>query len=105
MEQDSGQALSRLAVDGGMSNSDLAMQTQADLIQVPVERPRMRETTALGAAFAAGLAVGVWADLEQIANSSAKSGGTVFTSEMKEERSKEMFERWEMAVKRCEGFV
>src|SRR6201989_292231 len=50
MEKDSGHKLSELAVDGGMCNSDLTMQTQADLISIPVKRPAMRETTALGAA-------------------------------------------------------
>ncbi|KAJ3455341.1 hypothetical protein MRS44_013941 [Fusarium solani] len=62
MGKDSGHALTELAVDGGMCNSDLIMQTQADLIGVPVNRPGMRETTALGAAIAARLAVGVWED-------------------------------------------
>jgi glycerol kinase len=53
-------------VDGGASQNDLLMQFQADLLGVPVERPRMVETTALGAAFLAGLATGVWKDREEI---------------------------------------
>ena len=56
MEKDSGHKLEKLAVDGGMSNSNLCMQTQADIIGIPVDRPVMRETTALGAAIAAGFA-------------------------------------------------
>ena len=65
MEKDSGHRLDVLAVDGGMSNSDLTMQTQSDITGVRVERPGMRETTALGAAIAAGLAVpGCWSSLE-----------------------------------------
>jgi glycerol kinase len=66
MAADSGHALDILAVDGGLSNSDLCMQTQADISGVPVDRPAMRETTALGAAIAAGLATGVWDELEEL---------------------------------------
>jgi glycerol kinase len=66
MEKDSGKTLQRLAVDGGMSNSELCMQTQCDLISIPVDRPKMRETTALGAAFAAGLACGLWKDFDEL---------------------------------------
>ena len=66
MEKDSGHKLSELAVDGGMCNSDLTMQTQADLIGIPVKRPAMRETTALGAAIAAGLALGVWESIDEL---------------------------------------
>lgn len=66
MNQESGVPLTQLKVDGGMSNSDLCMQIQADLLGIPVHRPTMRETTALGAAFAAGLAVGVWKNLMEL---------------------------------------
>ncbi|KMU78450.1 glycerol kinase [Coccidioides immitis RMSCC 3703] len=68
MSKDSGHALTELAVDGGMCNSDLTMQTQADLISIPVIRPAMRETTAFGAAIAAGLAVGFWEGIEELQN-------------------------------------
>ena len=63
---DSGVALEELRVDGGMIANDLLMQFQADLIGVPVVRPVVAETTALGAAYAAGLAVGFWADLDEL---------------------------------------
>ena len=66
MGQDSGVKLSRIKVDGGMTANDLVMQFQADIIDTPVTRPVVPETTALGAAYAAGLAVGVWKDLEEI---------------------------------------
>jgi glycerol kinase len=104
MEKDSGRALQKLAVDGGMSNSDLCMQTQADLIGIPVDRPKMRETTALGAAIAAGLAAGVWKDLKelQFVNS---ADGTVFEPKMAKGESAKMFERWEKAVYTAAGFV
>ena len=60
MEADSGVKLKELKVDGGMVDNDLLMQFQADVLQVPVIRPKVAETTALGAAYAAGLAVGFW---------------------------------------------
>ena len=66
MNQDSGVDLAHLKVDGGMVANDLMMQIQADLLNVPVIRPRVIETTALGAAYAAGMAVGYWQDAEQL---------------------------------------
>jgi glycerol kinase len=60
MEKDSGVRLASLKVDGGMVHNELLMQFQADLLGVPVIRPTVAETTALGAAYAAGLAVGFW---------------------------------------------
>ncbi|KAH0848111.1 glycerol kinase [Fonsecaea monophora] len=103
MEKDSGAKLAELAVDGGMSNSDLTMQTQADLIQIPVRRPQMRETTALGAAIAAGLAVGVWDSIEELKDINVE-GSTVFKPQLHEAKSKEMFERWEKAVQMSKGW-
>jgi glycerol kinase len=122
MEKDSGKSLQRLAVDGGMSNSELCMQTQCDLISIPVDRPRMRETTALGAAFAAGLAVGLWKDFDELKKINLKgyvlsyditresiadklTSGTVFEPKMPKEESKRLHERWEKAVYNCSGFV
>ncbi len=67
MARDSGIALTELRVDGGASRNDLLMQLQADLLGVPVVRPQVTETTALGAAYLAGLAVGVWSDGGEIA--------------------------------------
>ena len=66
MQQDSGLVLSELRVDGGAARNDLLMQMQADILGVPVVRPRVTETTALGAAYLAGLAVGYWESIEQI---------------------------------------
>ncbi len=66
MEGDSGVRLSRLKVDGGMVHNDLLMQFQADILGVPVVRPQVAETTALGAAYAAGLAVGFWNNLDDL---------------------------------------
>ncbi|PWY91818.1 glycerol kinase [Aspergillus sclerotioniger CBS 115572] len=104
MEKDSGHALSELAVDGGMSNSDLAMQIQADLISIPVYRPEMRETTALGAAIAAGLAVGIWHNFAELRDIN-RAGGSVFLPEISREKSTESFALWEKAVRMSKGWV
>ncbi|KAJ1818031.1 Glycerol kinase [Coemansia sp. RSA 2598] len=99
MRKDSGTDLRRLRVDGGMTNSEQAMQIQADILGIEVVRPEMRETTALGAALAAGLAVGVWqdeAELRQVAQSNVSA----FWSRITDEKRKEMLDGWEKAVKR-----
>jgi glycerol kinase len=66
MEQDSGVRLTALKADGGMVYNELLMQFQADILGVPVVRPKVAETTALGAAYAAGLAVGYWSSLDEL---------------------------------------
>ncbi|KOS45655.1 hypothetical protein ACN38_g3382 [Penicillium nordicum] len=104
MEKDSGHRLSELAVDGGMSNSDLAMQIQADLISIPVYRPKMRETTALGAAIAAGLAVGLWHNFAELRDIN-RSGGMVFQPQVPPQESAEKFGQWEKAVQMSRGWV
>ncbi|PQE04869.1 glycerol kinase protein [Rutstroemia sp. NJR-2017a BBW] len=104
MEKDSGKKLAELAVDGGMCNSDLCMQTQADLISIPVERPRMLETTALGAAIAAGFAVGVWKTFEELKNVNT-AGVTTFNPQIAREESEEKFSRWSKAVEMCRGWL
>ncbi|EAW06529.1 glycerol kinase [Aspergillus clavatus NRRL 1] len=104
MEKDSGHALSELAVDGGVSNSDLAMQIQADLISIPVYRPKMRETTALGAAIAAGLAVGMWRNFAELRDIN-RAGGAVFEPKISREASAQSFSRWEKAVGMSKGWV
>ncbi len=73
MEADSGIKLKELRVDGGACANNLLMQFQADLLGVPVVRPKVTETTALGAAYLAGLAVGFWKDQAEIAQ--AVAGG------------------------------
>lgn len=104
MQKDSGHALSELAVDGGMSNSDLAMQIQADLISIPVYRPKMRETTALGAAIAAGLAVGMWRNFAELRDIN-RAGGAVFEPKISRDEGQELFARWEKAVNMCRGWI
>jgi glycerol kinase len=66
MEADSGVRLDVLRVDGGVTANDLCMQLQADILGVPVSKPVVAETTALGAAYAAGLAVGFWPDQDAL---------------------------------------
>jgi glycerol kinase len=103
MEKDSGHKLEKLAVDGGMSNSDLCMQTQADIIGIPVDRPVMRETTALGAAIAAGFAVGIWKEFDELKNLN-KEDRTVFEAKLDAKTSEKMFKKWEQAVEMSRGW-
>lgn len=104
MASDSGHALDTLAVDGGLSNSDLCMQTQADLSGIPVDRPAMRETTALGAAIAAGLATGVWNELQDLKEVNRKDR-KIFTSRIDVEERKKSRKRWERAVEMSRGWL
>lgn len=105
MEKDSGKKLERLAVDGGLSNSDLCMQTQADVSGIPVDRPAMRETTALGAAIAAGLATGVWRDLDELKDVHDVSGRSKFEPRMERKKAERLFRKWEQAVEMSRGWV
>ncbi|KAH9827668.1 Glycerol kinase [Teratosphaeria destructans] len=104
MEKDSGHKLAELKVDGGMSNSALCMQTQADLVTIPIVRPKMRETTALGAAIAAGFAVDVWKSFDELREVNT-AGQTVFAPKMEPEDSARLFRRWEKAVQMCRGWL
>ena len=104
MEKDSGHKLESLAVDGGLSNSDLCMQTQADISGIPVDRPRMRETTALGAAIAAGLATGVWRELDDLRQVN-RNGRRVFNPQMDRARAEKLFRKWEQAVEMSRGWM
>ena len=130
MEKDSGHKLAQLAVDGGMSNSDLCMQvcfllfplelssqtvcifakhlalskTQADLIGIPVDRPVMRETTSLGAAIAAGFAVDVWREIQELKDIN-REDRTTFMPQMSKAASTKMYKRWERAVEMSRGWV
>jgi len=102
MEADSGVPLAELRVDGGAAVNDLLMQLQADLIGVPVARPANPETTALGAAYLAGLAVGVWKDLADVAGRWRLE--RVFEPRLDRARVEEMRARWARAVERAKGW-
>ena len=97
MEHDSGIPIKSLKVDGGASANDFLMQFQSDILDCEVTRPSCIETTALGAAYLAGLAVGYWSDVEEIkANWSIDR---VFTSKMDEKKREELIHGWHKAVK------
>ena len=97
MEQDSGIHLKGLKVDGGASANDFLMQFQADIVNTPVHRPKCIETTALGAAYLAGLAVGYWKDKAEIREN--WQIGTVFKPDMEEEKREKLLKGWKKAVK------
>ncbi|MBL8403653.1 MAG: glycerol kinase GlpK [Dechloromonas sp.] len=99
MEKDAGHPLSELRVDGGAARNDLLMQFQADLLGVPVVRPRVTETTALGAAYLAGLAVGFWQDEAELA--ALWQAERRFAPNMPETRRAALFGEWHRAVERA----
>ena len=98
MEEDSGIALSALQVDGGACANDFLMQFQADMLGAPVKRPKCVETTAMGAAYLAGLAAGYWADQEEVKKNWSVS--KIFSPQMEEEKRKKCLGGWKKAV-RC----
>ncbi|NSW89076.1 MAG: glycerol kinase GlpK [Firmicutes bacterium] len=98
MKMDSGIELKELKVDGGASVSDFLMQFQADILNINVKRPKITETTALGAAYLAGLGVGFWNSKEDISNEWVLD--RVFTPTMSDEVRKEKYLNWKKAVER-----
>lgn len=103
MIADSGQALVELRVDGGMTANDLLMQFQSDVLGVPVVRPAIAETTCLGAAYAAGLAVGFWPDLETLRSQWRKSGA--WSPAMDGAERERGYGQWKKAVARTLDWV
>ncbi|MGD8554699.1 MAG: glycerol kinase GlpK [Anaerolineales bacterium] len=103
MRKDSGVELKALKVDGGMVHNELLMQFQSDILGVPVVRPKVAETTALGAAYAAGLAVGFWSDLEDLrANWQIEK---TWKPSMEEARREKIYLEWLKAVERSFDWV
>jgi glycerol kinase len=98
MNADSGVALTTLKVDGGMVFNDLLMQFQADILDVPVIRPKVAETTSLGAAYAAGLAVGFWKDFDELRANWAKA--KEWQPAMDVNQRKKLYSGWKKAVTR-----
>ncbi|MBE4907680.1 glycerol kinase GlpK [Bacillus luteolus] len=96
MTADSKIKLKSLRVDGGAVKNDFLMQFQSDILGVPVDRPVVNETTALGVAYLAGLAIGFWANKEEIAKQWKKEH--TFTKELAEERREELYRGWKKAV-------
>src|SRR3954471_3828871 len=99
MAQDIGKPMPMFRVDGGASANDLLMQFQADLLQTPIERPKMVETTALGAAFLAGLGTGLWAGVADL--KSAWRAGKQFRPKMSAESREAHLSRWRTALSKA----
>ncbi|MGL6291431.1 MAG: glycerol kinase GlpK [Silanimonas sp.] len=103
MQEDAGIAITTLKVDGGAAANGFLMQFQADVLGVPVERPVVGETTAMGAAFLAGLAVGVWRDTDEIAALWQK--GARFEPAMAVEDRERVGRQWRRAVQRSRAWI
>ena len=103
MEKDSKVRITELRVDGGMVANELLMQFQSDILGVPVVRPKIAETTALGAAYAAGLAVGYWADRDELARNWAVDRR--WSPGMDESRRTHLYRSWQRAVTRSFDWI
>ena len=101
MEADSGKSLETLRVDGGASANDFLMQFQSDLLHTPVERPKVRETTALGATYLAGLATGFWTMDDLVKK---RQLDRRFEPRMDQEKRERLYRRWQRAVERTKGW-
>ena len=102
MKKDSGIEIPVLKVDGGAARNDWLMQFQADILDTQIMRAANLETTALGAAFLAGLSVGYWQDLEEL--NAAYKPGTSFDPEMGPAERTNLYEGWQAAVKATQVF-
>ncbi|NDI37158.1 glycerol kinase GlpK [Chengkuizengella sediminis] len=102
MELDSGISLKTLRVDGGAVKNNFLMQFQSDMLNSSVERPLVNETTALGAAYLAGLAIGFWKDQTEIANQ--WNSDRIFNPMLKEDKRSELYFGWKKAVKAAMAF-
>jgi glycerol kinase len=103
MQADSGVELTALKVDGGMVFNDLLMQFQSDILDVPVVRPKVAETTALGAAYAAGLAVGFWKDFDELRANWGKDHE--WQPRMEAETRQKLYTGWKKAVTRTFDWI
>jgi len=103
MEKDSGVKLRALKVDGGMVFNELLMQFQSDILNVPVVRPKVAETTALGAAYAAGLAVSFWKDTDELKKNWGKD--KEWKPKMDAKRRAGLYLDWKKAVTRTFDWV
>ncbi|WP_456276629.1 glycerol kinase GlpK [Bacillus sp. AK128] len=102
MSQDSGIELKSLRVDGGAVKNNFLMQFQSDILGVPVDRPVINETTALGAAFLAGLAVGFWSGKEEIQKQ--WNIDQTFTNQLEDEKREDLYSGWKKAVAATRAF-
>jgi glycerol kinase len=104
MEEDAGITLQKLRVDGGAVSNSFLMQFQSDMLGVPVERPVTQETTALGAAYLAGLAVGYWSDQQELAALGQGLVDRSFEPLMEEAERTALYEGWQKAVRAAISF-
>lgn len=103
MQIDSGIEIPTLRVDGGASNNDYLLQFQADILGIKIERSQTLETTSMGAAFLAGLAVGYWKDVDELKDIFVV--GKTFESKMEESKRKKLYQGWKRAVKATQVFA
>jgi glycerol kinase len=103
MENDAGEPIKEVRVDGGAARNDLLMQFQSDLLGVPVVRPKVTETTALGAAYLAGLAVGFWRDEAEI--TAQWQAERRFEPSMANDQRKALFSGWHRAIQCTLGWA
>jgi glycerol kinase len=103
MQRESGIPLQSVRVDGGASVNNRLMQFQADMLNVPVRRPVVSETTALGASYLAGLAVGVWQGLDEVTNNWAID--REFAPQLKAETRDRLYRNWQRAVERSRDWA
>jgi glycerol kinase len=103
MQKDSGLQLNKLKVDGGMTNNNLLMQFQSDILNVEAIRPIITETTALGAAYAAGLATGFWKDIDDLATN--WQAGKTWTPSMNKKTRQAEYSKWQKAVIRSKDWL
>ncbi|VHA63280.1 glycerol kinase [Streptococcus pyogenes] len=103
MQVDSGIDIQQLRVDGGAAMNNMLMQFQADILGIDIARAKNLETTALGAAFLAGLAVGYWEDMDALKELNAT--GQLFKASMNESRKEKLYKGWKRAVKATQVFT
>ena len=103
MQIDSGIEIPTLRVDGGASNNDYLLQFQADILGIKIERSQTLETTSMGAAFLAGLAVGYWKDVDELKDIFVV--GKTFESKMEESKRNKLYQGWKRAVKATQVFA
>ena len=101
MQSDADMELKTLKIDGGASANDFLAQFQSDISHVPVDRPRCVETTALGASYLAGLAVGFWKSTDEIRRN--RISDRLFAPSMEEGRREDLLQAWHRAVSQCQS--
>ena len=102
MQKDTGIAIPTISVDGGATRNNYLMQFQADIMGIPIKRAHNIETTALGAAFLAGLATGFWQDMDELKQ--LTTTGQTFTPQMEKTTRNRLYQGWQRAVQATMAF-